>query len=618
MMSNAKTCSQEEDQYESPVEIAQLQPGSLATLGGVYGWSVAFTGRTAVVGSPKGRGVFVIDGGWSTTDILNPSYPEQGSSSDESFGYSVAVGKSSDEREIVVAVGAPEFDSNDNTGMSGAVYIFTRSKIHATANSGTWVLLQRLDVTDIQFPVCGQFGTSVSLDGDRLLVGASGSNVNTTATDCSNSGLGHAFIFERTAKTNDFDNSNRSSPFVFVQELIRETKKTMPYIGDGFGERTSLHGSVAVVGVERADVFGDDEDDGNKNLLRRAGAAHLFESKANKWIHESELVNINPATGDLFGSSVCVRSNYMIIGAPGESGARFDAINGETIMLDRAGAAHMYIKEFRKTDGEEMKGWNHHQRLTDDNPEAYSQFGAALSLSVNGRTALISSPAKKKKGNGTGAVYAFSSTNEAKLKFRGELVASDGEAGDTFGFDVALDKFSNRATGIVGASGKWEQRGTAYMIGVPVGAYSMNRRSTSGHSTAPDEVALVFVMILLCLLSSAVLVYCAYQWRAIMIASKNFFCGGNHNTETPTHRHRRGRRGSASDYESEDGMPSNRRRKNDTHLEATALKDNYSKVGDHEDAVMHEDGFPDIDGLLKDHRNALSETTSSFEPNFDP
>ena len=156
------------------------------------------------------------------------------------------------------------------------------------------------------------------------------------------------------------------------------------------------------------------------------------------------------------------------------------------------------------------------------------------------------------------------------------------------------------------------------MIGVPVGAYSMNRRSTSGHSTAPDEVALVFVMILLCLLSSAVLVYCAYQWRAIMIASKNFFCGGNHNTETPTHRHRRERRGSASDYESEDGMPSNRRRKNDTRLEATALKDNYSKVGDHEDAVMHEDGFPDIDGLLKDHRNALSETTSSFEPNFDP
>ena len=88
----------------------------------------------------------------------------------------------------------------------------------------------------------------------------------------------------------------------------------------------------------------------------------------------------------------------MIIGAPGESGARFDDISGETIMLERAGAAHMYINEFRKTDGEEMKGWNHHQRFTDNNPEAYSHFGAALSLSVNGRTALISESGKEEKG----------------------------------------------------------------------------------------------------------------------------------------------------------------------------------------------------------------------------
>merc|ERR1712196_386479 len=64
-------------------------------------------------------------------------------------------------------------------------------------------------------------------------------------------------------------------------------------------------------------------------------------------------------------------------------------------------------------------------------------------------------------------------------------------------------------------------------------------------------------MILFCLLSSAVLIYSVYQWRAITIASKNFFWGGNHKMETPTHHHQKGRRGSVSDYESEDGMPSN-------------------------------------------------------------
>ena len=140
---------------------------------------------------------------------------------------------------------------------------------------------------------------------------------------------------------------------------------------------------------------------------------------------------------------------------------------------------------------------------------------------------------------GSGAAYAFSSNDEAKLKIRGVLAPSDGAADDSFGMSVAMDKRDNSGTVAVGAAlkdgggktllpsgGGIAKAGRAYVFGVPVGQFSMGRRSTAGHSTAPDDAALVFVIVVLALIGAVSAAYGAYHWRWLVAAFEEWFCGG--------------------------------------------------------------------------------------------
>ena len=144
------------------------------------------------------------------------------------------------------------------------------------------------------------------------------------------------------------------------------------------------------------------------------------------------------------------------------------------------------------------------------------------------------------EGQAVGAAYAFSSNDEAKLKIRGVLAPSDGAADDSFGMSVAMDKRDNSGTVAVGAAlkdgggktllpsggGGIAKAGRAYVFGVPVGQFSMGRRSTAGHSTAPDDAALVFVIVVLALIGAVSAAYGAYHWRWLVAAFEEWFCGG--------------------------------------------------------------------------------------------
>jgi hypothetical protein len=146
-----------------------------ATAGARFGFAVAKSGNTAVVGvSPRddaAGSAYVFersgDGLWSQEQRLVAPDTASG----DSFGASVAIsGKTA-------AVGAQWKD-----GAAGAAYVFAR-------DAQGWSVQQEIRSDDIRRE--SYFGHAVALDGDTLLVGAQGAAA----------GAGSAYLFERRNAT---------------------------------------------------------------------------------------------------------------------------------------------------------------------------------------------------------------------------------------------------------------------------------------------------------------------------------------------------------------------------------------------------------------------------------
>ena len=151
--------------------------------GANFGWSVALSGDTALVGadgvtvdgkSKVGAAYVYTRSGtlWSQQAEL----PDPDADSGDTFGSSVAL---LGDTALIGADGA----TVDGESAAGAAYVYTRS-------GTSWTLQQTLSEPD---PSSGDtFGSSVALLGDTALVGADGATVD------GESGVGAAWVFTRS------------------------------------------------------------------------------------------------------------------------------------------------------------------------------------------------------------------------------------------------------------------------------------------------------------------------------------------------------------------------------------------------------------------------------------
>ena len=256
--------------------ISWLQQAKLlasnAVAGDLFGYSVAIDGDTVVVGAPFVGGgsedgavyVFVRTGTtWSEQAILVPSVPAAG----DRFGFQVAISG-----DTLIA-GAPNRDSATND--AGGAFIFVRT-------GTTWSEEGKLRASDAG---AGEFfGTSVSLDGDRALIGS-------IRADGLNADTGAAYLFERTA-------GNWSEQVKF-SELESAA-------GDLYGSGVSLSGSHITIGSPNHDALG-----------ANSGQAFFYKESAGVWT--KTLTTFGLAAGDNYGASVDNQSNgYSEIGSAGD------------------------------------------------------------------------------------------------------------------------------------------------------------------------------------------------------------------------------------------------------------------------------------------------------------
>jgi hypothetical protein len=382
-------------QVRRPEPMVKLLPGD-SEMDDRFGWSVAISGNTIVVGAQtkdaseemRDSGaayIFEDDGkessGWRRLKKIEAS----DRAADSRFGHAVAVSG-----EFLV-VGAQAHNAK-----AGAAYIFRRS----TGGGGHWEEIQKLQAAD---GAAGQrFGWSVAISDDTVVVG-------TPADDDKGADSGSAYIFERHA--------GESRHWAMVSKLTAADGAE----GDNFGAAIAISADWVVVGAPRHD--------------QGAGAAYVFERNQGEapsgWREMAKLQSADAGAKRQFGAAISIDGNRVLIGAPN------DANNG-----DSSGAAYL----FELISGEPAK-WQQVQKFKATDGEAGEYFG--LSLALAGERMLIGS-VDNDAGNHAGAVYLFERTvaGEGVWEQPRKITSPETQAGLGF-FRVGLQG----NTAVVGAAG---------------------------------------------------------------------------------------------------------------------------------------------------------------------
>ena len=329
-----------------------------------FGYSVAVSGNTIVAGAPSPGGgglayVFVRTGVlWAQQQKLTAS----DHSAWDRFGFSVAV---SDDTIIVGAYG---------NSAKGSAYVFVRT-------GGLWTQQQKLTASD--GAADDRFGYSVAISGDTVVGGApfhdAGGKID----------QGSAYVFVRTGG-------------VWTEQ--QTLTKSDGADNDQFGLSVAVSGDTIIVGAFRDDV-GANVDQGSASVFVRTGAV---------WTEQQTLTKSDGAGDDLFGRSVAVSGDTVVVGA---------------LLPGYPGSADVFVR----TGGV----WTQQQRLT---PSAGYWFG--LSVAVSGDRIVVGARANQ------GAASVFVRSGGVWTQEQ-QLTASDGATFDQFGNSVAV----SGDTIVVGADG---------------------------------------------------------------------------------------------------------------------------------------------------------------------
>ncbi|MEM9103294.1 MAG: hypothetical protein AAGB12_13325 [Pseudomonadota bacterium] len=286
------------------------------------------------------------------------------------------------------------------------------------------------------------FAYSVAIDGDTALVGAFKADIG----NVSNAGAAYVYVLNKNgwmqqakliaephfsedtlggkvALNNNIamlgvmqrdDMGKDSGAVVSFERTATEWKQseilTAPDAkpGDAFGQSIALTKDFLVIGAPRSDILGKD-----------SGAAYVFKRQNNRWQYQSKINADDGVAGDLFGISVAIDGNTVIVGAD---------LHDEK--AENAGAAYVFKLQEDK--------WVQQAKLMASDGGNTDIFGVRVSIS--GNTALISARRDDIQGMGVdaGSAYLFERKGN-NWQQMAKLVSPDGNADDRFGRGVAIN-----------------------------------------------------------------------------------------------------------------------------------------------------------------------------------
>ena len=229
------------------------------------------------------------------------------------------------------------------------------------------------------------FGKTVAIDGNMIVVGASAHDYNNFLG--TNSGA--AYVYR-------FDGASWSE----VVELEMQT----PEPGAQYGNAVAIDGHVIVVGAQYSSELG----------INDAGLVYVYRFSGGVITLEATLSPSDAVTGQLFGASVAISGNRIVVGAPG------DPANNQ-------GAAYIF-----NYNGNQ---WNQVAKMSDSHSFNDDQFGRVVA--IDGDSIVVGVPSSDENGVDSGQVYSYAISNST-LSNPVIMRASDGAEGDYFGTAVAV------------------------------------------------------------------------------------------------------------------------------------------------------------------------------------
>ena len=406
---------------------------------GSFGSALSISGDTIVVGAHGGDSyyydtdykgaAFVFtkpNGGWVSTSVAAKLTALAGDKGDQ-FGSAVAVSADT----IVIA--APG-DRNYRGSRVGSAYVFTRPSSGWVSTSES-VKLVAPDGWSASWHSGNDFGTSVALKGDKIVVGASGYY----------SGTGGAYVF--TKPSEGWDN-----PYI-VSKLAPPLSEE----GGSFGASVSMSDDAIYVGASDS-----------------PGNVFVFPIPAGSDVFTGSPVRLSDPHGgiyDSFGGVVSAGSNGVVVGAPGSDD------HG-----DNWGAAYIFT--------EPSDGWDfssgpkgHTAKLI--SPDWYQRHLFGNSVSPSGDTLAVGAPNYYGDHSYHGAVYVFTGPYNSLFARddAAKLSPPDETAARGFGWSVSLtsDAVAVGAPALGGGDGEayvftkpdegWESTSDAVKLTSPRGRW---------------------------------------------------------------------------------------------------------------------------------------------------
>ena len=277
-----------------------------------------------------------------------------------------------------------------------------------------------------------EFGGSVAVDGDTMVVGA-------TYNRDKGFGSGSAYIYTRNVA------GSLTAGWTQRAKLLTSDGAASDY----FGVSVAISGDTVAVGA-----YGD----GDKGSS--SGSAYIYTrnvagSLTAGWTQRAKLLASDGAARDNFGWSVAISGDTVAVGAYG------DDDKGSS-----SGSAYIYT---RNVASSLTAGWTQRAKLLASDGAAGGYFGR--SVAISGDTVAVGHENDDDKGTNSGSAYIYTRDDAGSLTAswtqRAKLLASDGAAGDYFGASVAIS-FDTVAVAAYSDDDNGPGSGSAYMFALPL------------------------------------------------------------------------------------------------------------------------------------------------------
>lgn len=422
--------------FEKPIsgwtdmtQTAKLKPSD-GDIGDHFGNAMDFSGDQVLVGAyfdELGGSAYVFEKpmtGWANMGHTAKLTPSDGVSGDL-FGRSLSI--SGDH----VVVGSSQDD--DNGSNSGSAYVFSKSGANWTT------MTQTAKLTASDGVASDGLGIGTGISGDRIICGASGA-------DLGGSSVGALYMYDKPMT--GWVNATQDQKIIPPLYIAAPTSR--------YGNSVAIDGDYAVVGAPN---------------YQSNGSAFVLFYDGSDWSTIAELTASDGIVNDLFGTSVGISGDNIVVGATG------DDDKGSS-----SGSAYVFTKP--------ISGWanmTETAKLAASDGTANDHLGS--SVSIDSIVIVVGARDAGGTSNERGAVYLYvrPGANWLTMNQTAKLTASDGFNDDYFGASVDISG-DHVIVGSWGDDDLGTSSGSAYVFTKPVSGWSTmtqtaKLRASDGAST---------------------------------------------------------------------------------------------------------------------------------------